>query len=927
LKDGLDVWGVEVFPTIYEVELFREKGFVRKKCKACGRGFWTLNPKAERCGDQPCVAYSFIGKPPTSKPLNLQEAREKFLSFFEEHGHKRVTKYPVVARWRDDVYLVGASIYDFQPWVTEGLIPPPANPLAISQPCVRFTDIDFVGKSGRHLTCFEMMAHHAFNSPKQHVYWNHKTVDYCFKFFTGELGVSPEKISFIEDMWSGGGNAGEDFEVVIGGIEVATLVFMHYKTLNGELKPLENMTVDTGYGLERIVWLTQGSPTIYDAIFKPVIEKLLRMVGVKPPDGRLLAEISRLAGVMSVKGEKGLKQLRANVAETLGIPIEELEASLRPLEMVYSTADFSRTLIFMLGDGVVPSNAEAGYLARLLVRKILRNLNGLGLEVPLSEILGLQLQEVSRDYPEYLERAEVIFEMARVEEERYRETLKRGEAVVKRLTSEIKAKGLSQVPGEVLLKLYDSHGLTPDYVVQIAEKAGLKVEVPDDFYSQVAGLHQEVGREEVKLPIPPEVEEAISKLKPTRLLYYEEPYLQEFEANVVYASESFLVLDKTAFYAEGGGQIADVGIIKWDGGEAKATWAYKVGNVVVHVVKGRLPPIGFKVKGIIDWDRRRSLMSHHTATHIIIGAARRLLGEHLWQHGALKEAERARLDVTHYTRLSDKQVEELEELANRVVMQNIPVKVSWLPREKAEAKYGFKIYQGGVVPGRRLRIVKIGDWDVEACGGTHCRNTGEVGPIKIVRTERIQDGVERIIFTAGLSAVKEFRRDALRLKSLASITGSPLEGLEKSVRTLVEEVKAARREASRLRSKLARQTAQGLIAQAKKIGKVKLSTHRLEEVGVEDLIAVASKASKMAPNLVAVMLGVREGDVRLLVVAGDEAVKAGVHAGRLTSTLASKAGGSGGGKPTLGQGGNLKLELADQALIYAERAVKDQLKG
>ncbi|KYH38228.1 MAG: alanyl-tRNA synthetase [Candidatus Hecatellales archaeon B24] len=920
------VWGVKVFPTIYEVELFREKGFARRKCKACGRSFWTLNPEAEYCGDQPCVAYSFVGKPPASKPLSLQEAREKFLSFLERHGHRRIAKYPVVARWRDDVYLVGASIYDFQPWVTEGVIPPPANPLAISQPCVRFTDIDLVGKSGRHLTGFEMMAHHAFNSPKQHVYWNHETVEYCFKFFTEELGVNPEKVSFVEDMWSGGGNAGEDFEVVIDGIEVATLVFMHYKTLNGELKPLENMTVDTGYGLERIVWLTCGSPTIYDAIFKPAIGKLLQMAGVKPPDGKLLAEISRLVGVMSAKGEKGLKKLRVNVAEKFGIPAERLEASLKPLEMIYSTADFSRTLIFMLGDGVVPSNAEAGYLARLLVRKILRNLDGLGLEASLSEILSLQLKEVSRDYPEYGEKAEAIFEMARVEEERYRETLKRGEAIVKRLTSEVKAKGLSHVPSEVLLKLYDSHGLTPDYVAQLAEKSGLKTEVPDDFYSQVAKLHQEAGGGEERLPIPPEVEEIVSRLKPTRLLYYEKPSLQEFEAKVVYASQGFLVLDRTAFYAEGGGQVADVGVVKWDGGKAEVSGAYKVGNVIVHVVKDCLPPVGVEVRGMVNWGRRRSLMSHHTATHIIIGAARRLLGEHVWQHGALKEAERARLDITHYARLSDEQVERLEEMANRVVMQDIPVEVSWLPREKAEAKYGFTIYQGGVVPGRRLRIVKIGEWDVEACGGTHCRSTGEVGPIKIVRTERVQDGVERIIFTAGISAVREFRRDALRLKNLSSITGSPLEDLEKSVKTLLEEVKAARKEASRLRSRLARQTAQSLIAQARKVGAVRISSCRLEEAAVEDLIAVASEVSKLAPDLVAVMLGVREGDVRLVVVAGDEAAKAGVHAGRLASTLASKAGGSGGGKPTLGQGGNLRLELAEKTLAQAEEEVKSQLK-
>jgi len=865
-----------------------------------------------------------LGKPPASKPLTPAETREKFLSFFERNGHKRIAKYPVVARWRDDVYFVGASIYNFQPWVTEGYIPPPANPLTISQPCIRFTDIDLVGRSGRHLTCFEMMAHHAFNTPEKQVYWNDETVRLCFEFFTGELGIKPELINFIEDMWSGGGNAGEDFEVVIQGIEVATLVFMHYKTLDGELKPLRNMTVDTGYGLERIAWLTTGEPTVYDAALKPVVERLLKIAGLKPPPSTLLAEASRLAGIMNVKGEGGMKAVKAELARRFREPLEELEKLLKPIETVYALADFSKALIFMLGDGVVPSNAEAGYLARLLIRKILRGLDSLGLELPLPELLQFQLEEVSKDYPEYLERRETILEMAEVEEARYRETLKRGESIVKRVLGEVKARRLNRVPEEVLLKLYDSHGLTPDYVAQLAEKSGFKVEVPEDFYSRIAELHQQASRpQEAAPPLPSEVEEEISSLKPTVPLFYEDPYLWEFEGQVLYADKGFLVLDRTAFYAEAGGQLSDVGVIRWPGGEAKVLEVFKVGGVIVHRVEGPLPERGVKVKGFVDGERRRSLMSHHTATHILLGAARRLLGNHVWQHGALKEPSRARLDITHYVRLTDEQVAKLEEMANRVVLENIPVEVFWLPREEAEARFGFRIYQGGVVPGRELRIVKIGEWDVEACGGTHCKTTGEVGPIKILRTERIQDGVERLIFTAGMAAVKAFQRDASKLKAIASLTGGSVEDLEKTVKGLVEEVKAARKEAARLREKMARQAAESLRVKAKPVGEVKLAVELFEDFRVEDMVSVASQVSRMEPLLVAVMASTVEG--RLVVVAGDEAARRGVHAGRLASLLASKAGGKGGGKPTIGQAGNLNPELLREALTQAEGLLKEVL--
>ncbi len=266
---------------LLRTRLFRSESFKRGgKCPPyCGHHYWTLNQGGqENCGDQPCTPYGFIGNPPgTYRPSSVADVREKFLSFFERRGgHARVNRYPVVARWRDDVYLVGgASIYDFQPWVTEGIVPPPANPLTISQPSIRLTDVDKVGRSGRHLTGgFEMMAHHAFNFPDKKVYWVDETVEYAHEFLTKELGgIREDEVTYKENIWEGGGGnaGGESFEVLVrGGLEVATLVFMHYRIADGgEYRDMPMKIVDTGYGLERIYWVLTGKPTVYEAVFSP----------------------------------------------------------------------------------------------------------------------------------------------------------------------------------------------------------------------------------------------------------------------------------------------------------------------------------------------------------------------------------------------------------------------------------------------------------------------------------------------------------------------------------------------------------------------------------------------------------------------------------------------------------------------------------
>ena len=274
----------------YQLEFFKNNGFVRKQCQSCGKFFWTRDPDRKTCGDAPCDPYTFIGNPIFSREFDISQMREYYLSFFEERGHTRINRYPVVARWRDDLYLTIASIADFQPFVTSGQVPPPANPLTVSQPCIRLNDLDSVGRSGRHLTTFEMMAHHAFNKRDHEIYWKEHTLELCDELFNS-LKLDPFAVSYKEEPWAGGGNAGPCVEVLVHGLELATLVFMGLKTdkkgdvlIKGETySKMDNYIVDTGYGLERFVWASKGSPTIYDALFPGIVNELMRSYCFSPP--------------------------------------------------------------------------------------------------------------------------------------------------------------------------------------------------------------------------------------------------------------------------------------------------------------------------------------------------------------------------------------------------------------------------------------------------------------------------------------------------------------------------------------------------------------------------------------------------------------------------------------------------------------------
>ncbi len=896
-----------------------ELGYTKKTCITCGSDFWSIRDR-NTCGDAPCDKYEFIGNPATEQKYDLNEIQRTFMDFFVRNGHTPIKRYPVLAkRWRDDVFLVGASIYDFQPWVTSGAVDPPANPLVVAQPSIRLNDVDNVGRTGRHMTCFTMGGHHAFNSDKEQIYWEDETVKYCHDFIK-HIGIDPQEITFIESWWEGGGNAGPCYEVCVRGVELATLVFIKYKTLpGGKYEEIPLTIVDTGYGLERFSWISQGTPTAYDASFGPVIKKLKDLSGVEV-DERILAENAQVAGMMDIETFADLRALRSKVAKRLNIPLEELEESTKPMEAIYVIADHTRCLAFMLADGVIPSNVKEGYLARLVLRRTIRFIKDLGLKESLADIVKIQLDLLSKTYPEIRQHQDHILNIINLEDKRYEKTVSKGRELVKRSIRKLKKKNINEMPFETLKELYESHGIPPETVDEIATEKNFNANVPDNFYTLIANEHEEEAQEEkseIGLDFPA-----------TDLLFHKKSFETEFEAHVIGIYENNIILDQTLFYPEGGGQPSDIGYLKIRGEKIRVHHAEKADNIVLHSVnegdiKKVHPYKGQIIKGQIDISRRQALTRNHTATHLIVAAARKVLGDHVWQAGAQKGLKKSRIDISHYRRIKIQELQEIERIANKYVMENRPVFTNWMARAEAEKKYGFILYQGGVVPGMSIRTVKIDDVDVQACAGTHCAMTGDIGLIKITKTERIQDGVERIEFSAGEAAVISIQANDNLLKESAAVFKVEVEQLPKTCERFFNEWKGFKNEIKRLKSGIAALKVQNLVGKAEQIGDLKV---------LEDIIdADMGEMQKMALDLTdddgefdVVLLGNLEG--KIVGTSSRKAIESGIKINEIIKEAAAILGGGGGGRPNLAQGAGSKAEKMREALDHALNKLKKEIQ-
>ncbi|TMI27835.1 alanine--tRNA ligase [Candidatus Bathyarchaeota archaeon] len=914
----------EINPEEFALPYFREIGFIRRKCPSCGSNYWGA-PGQNTCGEVPCAPYSFIGTPPTKRRYTLAEMRIQFMDYFAERGHTRIKPYPIVARWRNDVYLVGASIYDFQPYATEGTMPPPANPLVISQPCIRFTDIEQVGAAGRHMSIFEMGGAHAFNYPDKVIYWKDDTVRYHHKLLSDVMGVPSESITYKEHFWSGGGNAGPDLEGIVAGLEISTLVFMQYKVQGEELIALPIRTVDTGYGMERWAWLSQGSPSGFHAVYGPLLAQVMELAKVDL-DENTLSSLTRWAGIYGASSRASREAYIDATAQETGRDKDAFRSIVQTLEAAFAITDHTKSISFLLAEGVVPSNVGEGYLTRLIIRRAARLARQIGILEEIPGIIEGQVKLWGGEFHLLRDMRGEILDGLQIEVEKYEETISKGSEAVLRLSKELSSQGVRKIPTDQLVLLYDSQGLAPEIVKESAEKVGVEVDVPENFLTLVAERHSKPTTSLEGSSSEPEWEAKLKDLPATRALYYDDAYQTSFQAKIVArVAENAVVLDQTCFYPEGGGQPADHGELRVGDKKLKVTNVQKVGNTIVHFLDQPIDQDIDLVEGEIDWQRRQNLMRHHTGTHALIGAARRVLGEHVWQAGAQKEVESSRLDITHYREISLKEKERIEKLVNQVILRDLPVQVTWMAREKAEAKYGYRLYQGGAVPGSKIRVVRIQGWDAEACGGTHCKRTGELGVFKIEKASKLQDGVERIIFSAGEPALKRINQQSEALAKASELLKTTPDKLPESIKAILAERDSLEKELEKVHAKTMEAHVKQLGKKAVIVGTVRLILAKTGKRRGIDPVEVANRLKESDPKIIAVIFEVSER-VQVVAAAGNEAVKAGINSGHIVSEASKVLGGGGGGRPFFATGGGSSKDRVDEALRIAEQIITEQLR-
>ncbi|MEE1129356.1 MAG: alanine--tRNA ligase, partial [Methanobrevibacter sp.] len=623
----------------------------------------------------------------------------------------------------------------------------------------------------------------------------------------------------------------------------------------------------------------------------------------------------QIAGMMDIEDIGDLKELRQQVADSLNLSLEDYLKAAEPMEAIYIIADHTRCLAFMIADGIIPSNVKEGYLARLVLRRTIRFMKELDMKESLADVMAIQLDFLSKFYPEIRESEEHIMNIITLEEERYAATVKKGKSIVKRSIKRLKKEGKSEMPLDMLIDLYDAHGIPPETVVEMAGD-GFTVNVPDNFFTQVAGAHEKDTsnkKSTFKVDYPE-----------TDLLFYKDFYQKEFEAEVLGIVEKdgdkCLIFDKTVFYPEGGGQPSDIGIVSIDGNDINMKHAEKIDNVVLHHVDEDISDdvVGKKITGKLDWTRRITLARHHTGTHLVIAAARKVLGQHIWQAGSQNGLTRARIDLSHYKRITQEELNEIEKLANEYVMDNIDLDIQFHTRDEAQELYGFVLYQGGIVPGKMIRVVKVPGVDVQACAGTHVLRTGVVGPIKINKTERVQDGVERIDFSAGLAAIDSMQHDNELLRESSAIFKVENDQLPKTCDRFFSEWKSQKNEIDRLKSEIASLKMNSLADDFVEINGLKVISEKME-TDIKELQKIATDFTDNGKADVVIM---GNGDGKIVGAASQNAIDNDIKINEIIKTAAGVLGGGGGGRLTLAQGAGKNADKMDEAIQTAVDLIK-----
>jgi alanyl-tRNA synthetase len=871
--------------------------------------------------------------------MTAKEIRETYLSFFEERGHRIVPSASLVPSAHDpSVLLTTAGMQPFKPYFL-GREEPPSRRLADVQKCFRTTDIEEVGKTARHLTFFEMLGNWSFGD-----YFKQESIAWGWELSTQGFGMDPERIwatvfggdeelglgpdeeaieiwrsvgmpeerivrlGRADNFWQAGPSGpcgpcselyldrGEGFGAAGGRpgddtdrfLEFWNHVFMTYDlSEDGTLTELPMRNIDTGMGLDRMAAILQDVPSVFETdLLRPLIGLAEELSGRRYDEGGAVTRAMRIV------------------------------------------ADHSRGAAFLIADGVVPSNEDRGYILRRIMRRAIQQGRTLGLEAPwLGRFAERTIEAMADAYPELVEERETIGRWVGDEEESFGRTLERGSELLERLVAEAKEAGTSWIDAADAFKLHDTYGFPYDLTKELLAERGLAVD--DAGFEELmeeqrqrarmgaATAHGSEDRHEKAIAFAAEA-------PPVRFVGYETLRATTGVAAVAPDDGRALVkLEESPFYPEGGGQVADAGVLRWEGGEARVVGVYRIGEDQALEVEAPSPRAGTAIEAVVDHEARHATMRNHTATHLLHAALRERLGDHVRQAGSAVRPDKLRFDFTHGQALGGEDLRAVEDRVNEWVKASRPVR--WLEMERAEAEKLGAMALFGEKYGEWVRVVEVDAVSRELCGGTHVANTAEVGIFKIVSEGSSAANVRRIEAVTGPAAIDWFREREERLAEVGELLGSPRDpvaGARRAAERLREAGEGARQEAKR---QLAEE-AERLAAEAAAADGIGMVAARAGLADQKQLLDLANRVqSKLGGDSAIVVGGADGGKVALVALVSKGAVDRGLSAAALIREVAPIVGGGGGGRDEMAQAGGRDPERLDEALSAAREAIEKAL--
>ena len=872
---------------------------------------------------------------------SVNDLREKFLSFFESKGHLRLPSFPLIPQGDKSLLLINSGMAPMKKYFT-GEVEPPRHRVCTCQKCIRTPDLERVGHTARHGTFFEMLGNFSFGDyfkneaipwawefltktleiPEDKLYPSvYEEDDEAFELWNKVIGIPAERITRLgkeDNFWEHGtGPCGPCSEIYFDRgekygcgkpdckpgcdcdrfMEIWNNVFSQFNNMgDGTYTELEHKNIDTGMGLERLACVMQGVDNMFEV--------------------------------------DGVRKILDKVVEISGKPYgedKERDISIRVI------TDHVRGATFMISDGVIPSNEGRGYVLRRILRRAARHGKLLGIDREfLTDVCDVVIAENVAGYPELGEKAAYIKKVMSMEEDRFNATIDAGLAKLNELIASAKAEGKTLLSGDDSFRLYDTYGFPVDLTREIAEEAGL--ELDDERFAELMKEQREraraaranisgwAGTDKTALADLPATEfvgytEAEADAKVLAILTEEGPVEEVSEG------ECMIVLDKTPFYAESGGQAGDCGTLTGERLLLTVEDTKKTDGVFLHhaTVQNGVLKTGDTVTAKIDTTVRDNTRRNHTAAHLMQAALRRILGTHVEQAGQLVNADRMRFDFTHFAALTAEELQNVESMVNEQILAALPITTVETDMETAKKAGAMALF--GEKYGAVVRMVKMGDFSTELCGGTHCANTANVGLFKIVSESSVAAGVRRIEAVTGrgvLSLIHE--RDALIGETAKALKAGSAADMPARAAALNGEISRQKKEIEALNQKIAASRADTLLAGAKTVKGVRLIAADLGETGMDSARALCDTFKDKYADMV-VVLAVKNGErLNFVGAAGSDAVKAGAHAGKLLGAVSAVTGGKGGGRPDSATSGGRDLAKVPEALEAAAGILEGMLK-